>query len=417
MKGVVGGAVALVALPVGGFKEGGAKGLATGAVAGLVGCGAIAGTGIVVGATQMVRGIANTPSAIHESIAGEKRWDNATRKWVKDDLETDKREMRDWMNDDDILEKARARFNKGDADDNASPAASSGADGAPAGPRRQVKDTALYEALGVTPDATDSQIKKAYYVAATRCHPDKCQDDDAKEQFQKLSSAYQVLGDKASRAKYDKEGPAGVEEKEEVHPDMIYTSLFGSEVFEPFIGKLLLSTYFMQNVQLTRDEMREMQRRREVRVAVHLVTLLRPYVDGHNEAFEEAVCSLAVSLASASFGARLLLIIGREYEYASRRKLGAIDSTVARAQSMADHMKSYGKIVSTSVSEAYKAYKASSAGEGPPAGASAVPTLNNLAEVAFEATYLDISKTLECAIERVCYFFFSFFLSGGSCNL
>lgn len=38
---------------------------------------------------------------------------------------------------------------------------------------KDVKDTQLYKDLGVSPDATSSQIRKSYYKLARECHPDK----------------------------------------------------------------------------------------------------------------------------------------------------------------------------------------------------------------------------------------------------
>jgi len=41
------------------------------------------------------------------------------------------------------------------------------------GAGKEVRDTQLYEDLGVSPGATSGQIKKAYYKLARECHPDK----------------------------------------------------------------------------------------------------------------------------------------------------------------------------------------------------------------------------------------------------
>lgn len=68
-----------------------------------------------------------------------------------------------------------------------------------------------YEVLGVSRDATDEQIKKAYRQLAFKYHPDKNQGDkQSKEAFQEVQEAYQVLSDKNTRVRYDQFGHAGL---------------------------------------------------------------------------------------------------------------------------------------------------------------------------------------------------------------
>ena len=56
-------------------------------------------------------------------------------------------------------------------------------------------DSALYGLLGLEPTASPRSIKCAYRTLAKRLHPDKSQDPDATEVFQKLNNAYQILCD------------------------------------------------------------------------------------------------------------------------------------------------------------------------------------------------------------------------------
>ena len=61
-----------------------------------------------------------------------------------------------------------------------------------------------YEALGVSPDASAAEIKKAYRRLAKRYHPDSTGGDKAKEtRFKEVSTAYDIVGDADKRAKYD----------------------------------------------------------------------------------------------------------------------------------------------------------------------------------------------------------------------
>lgn len=62
----------------------------------------------------------------------------------------------------------------------------------------------LYHVLGVSKDATDAEIKSAYRKLARKYHPDLNKDDkDAAEKFKEVSCAYDILGDKEKRKKYD----------------------------------------------------------------------------------------------------------------------------------------------------------------------------------------------------------------------
>lgn len=67
-----------------------------------------------------------------------------------------------------------------------------------------VKETALYDRLGVSPNATDTEIKKAYRKSALKYHPDKPTGDT--EKFKEISEAFDVLSDESKRQLYDQYG-------------------------------------------------------------------------------------------------------------------------------------------------------------------------------------------------------------------
>jgi len=69
-----------------------------------------------------------------------------------------------------------------------------------------------YEILGVTKNASASEIKKAYRKKAVQYHPDKNPGDAAAEEnFKKAAEAYEVLSDADKKARYDQFGHAAFE--------------------------------------------------------------------------------------------------------------------------------------------------------------------------------------------------------------
>ncbi len=67
----------------------------------------------------------------------------------------------------------------------------------------------LYSILGLEKNASDAEVKKAYRKLARKHHPDfNAGDKAAEEKFKEISQAYDILGDKEKREKYDRYGEA-----------------------------------------------------------------------------------------------------------------------------------------------------------------------------------------------------------------
>ncbi len=63
-----------------------------------------------------------------------------------------------------------------------------------------------YEILGVSRSATQAEVKKSYRDLSKKYHPDRNKEPAAEDTFKKIGEAYQVIGDKEKRAKYDSLG-------------------------------------------------------------------------------------------------------------------------------------------------------------------------------------------------------------------
>jgi DnaJ-class molecular chaperone len=75
-----------------------------------------------------------------------------------------------------------------------------------------VKETLFYDRLEVKTDATEQEIKKAYYKGAQKYHPDRNPDNpEATEKFKEINEAYEVLIDKEKRELYDRYGKEGLQ--------------------------------------------------------------------------------------------------------------------------------------------------------------------------------------------------------------
>jgi len=205
-------------------------------------------------------------------------------------------------------------------------------------------------------------------------HPDKNPgDENAKIRFQQLSDAYQVLSDEELRAKYDKGGKGGLDEHPKMDAKAFYAMMFGSEEFEPLIGRLRVATEMFledepfevpsgENPELFRQLHRELVSwKQEVACAMNLVDLIKPYVvDELDEAaFREKLKVLAKELASNPVGGAMVRLIGTCYQEKARINLGTanvgggVTERIGGASSVMQHkankLLTYASVASSAV--------------------------------------------------------------------
>lgn len=95
-------------------------------------------------------------------------------------------------------------------------------------------ETRLYDVLGVPPDASEADIKKAFRRQSLANHPDKNPgDESASARFQEISAAYETLSDPDERAAYDRYGEGGGPQGIHVDMDDILASMFAGPPRRP----------------------------------------------------------------------------------------------------------------------------------------------------------------------------------------
>lgn len=265
-----------------------------------------------------------------------KRFDPTRGEWVLDDLAKDRLTVPN-EDDADLLKKFKSKNEKKtEEEDNNSSA-------------KKVKESEYYDVLGVAPDATGPKIKKAYYLSARKWHPDKNDTEEAKHKFQAIGEAYQVLSDEKLRRTYDLSGKDGLSadrtelSADKVDHSLIFMMLFGSDAFNEIVGRLNLVTTMIikddnEAYDFTTEEhtaMKEIERRRCIRLAVSLAERIKPYIDAPTESEKGIIMNewkvLAASLVEVRYGEEILNTVGKTYSLVAQQIVGSwIESLEAR---------------------------------------------------------------------------------------
>ncbi|KAL7566149.1 hypothetical protein ACA910_003916 [Epithemia clementina (nom. ined.)] len=341
-KGVVAGAANLVAQPIIGAQESGFKGFFTGLATGVASAVALPVAGVCVGAYQVGRGLANTGEAYSSSKKG-MLWDDEKREWFFYSLEKEAQELKE--KEAEIKQQRSSSFG-GKA------GSSFGSD------ERHVKDRTYYELLKVSTNASDAELKKAYYKEARLVHPDKNPGDpEAAKRFQDLGHAYQVLRDDHSRAHYDKNGitedSAAEMKMADIDPHIFFSVMFGSDAVKPYIGELwiadktdaLIKEHMTQNAEQTEETEEDVeafltksalrtseeslkQRKREVTCAINIRDQIEAFADGSQDESEFiAVCQEeAANITKGTFGHVFCTAIGFALESEADTFIGTYSS-------------------------------------------------------------------------------------------
>ncbi|CAE7768920.1 DJP1 [Symbiodinium sp. CCMP2456] len=225
LGGVLVGLAGLIAQPIEGAREEGVVGCFRG-----VGLGLLAGlffaiTGLCTGVFQTLRGVAATPRAICMAGRGW-RWDAQSGTWTEPKAYSLLEEAEE------VLVQDGEPSETAERNDRTRPT--------------RVADTFYYDQLGVAIDASQQEIRRAYFQRSRQCHPDKTSEENAKERFQSISEAYQVLSDKQRRRNYDLHGRDGKGEGF-IDAKVFFDVLLGADALAPYVGRLRITEVLGQD--------------------------------------------------------------------------------------------------------------------------------------------------------------------------
>lgn len=122
----------------------------------------------------------------------------------------------------------------------------------------------FYEVLGVSKEANDSEVKKAYKKLALQLHPDKNHAPGAVEAFKTLGNAAAVLTDAEKRKNYDMYGAEGTRNtRHQYHGNHEYEHAYRNTFESEFTAEELFNMFFGNGFPQQRHAQRRYNTRNE----------------------------------------------------------------------------------------------------------------------------------------------------------
>jgi len=353
-KGYYLGFESLLNCSITGLTENGLGGLVLGATEGGLRLVSMTFTGVVAGAYQGIKGIHVIPESIRASQEG-KTWDKRMCEWLFYSLDAEEQFF--------FSETTTTNNENGNGNGNGNPPTTEKRKPEQTKRRqlrKKVKDSTFYDVLNVPVDASDSEIKKAYYQLALTLHPDKNNKISAAENFTQLNNIYRILTNDELRAIYDQSGSCYVTQmadktdlkavdNTQVNPYYFFSTLSGSSStigLELYVGNDLAIATIIDNMLVLTDRAdprfqsptrkfwyeSPQQLQRQVKVASHLRSRIDNYIMSSSSSQDDVVISLEEFEKSCRYEAEALVTsldgLNHDRSILNSIALGVISETI-----------------------------------------------------------------------------------------